>query len=51
MTAASGATFEDVDLQEDFADYDGIIFSYCSFVENADEAVSVMNMEWTFESA
>ena len=51
MTAASGATFEDVDLQEDFADYDGMLFACSSSLENADEAVSVMNMEWTFESA
>ncbi len=39
-----------MDLQDDFADYDGRFVIASSMIEKADEAVSVMNMEWEFES-
>ena len=51
VISTGGAKFENVDLQDDFADYDGLSFVEYSHVEDAGEAVSVMNMEWTFESA
>ena len=51
VISTGGAKFENVDLQDDFADYDGLSFVEYSHVEDAGEAASVMNMEWTFESA
>ncbi len=38
MTAASGAKFEDVDLSEDWSEYD----------EKASELVSVTDLKWRF---
>lgn len=38
-----------MDLREDFADYDGLYFTRSSHLEDAGEAVSVMNIEWKFE--
>ena len=49
ITAQSGAVFKDVDLQDDFADYDGRDETDSLQIEKADEAVSVMNMEWKIE--
>ena len=41
--------FEDVDLQDDFAEYDGSAGLVFGCVEKADMAVSIMEMEWRFE--
>ena len=41
--------FEDVDLQDDFAEYDGSVGLLVGCVEKADMAVSIMEMEWRFE--
>ena len=36
-------------MREDFADYDGLDSAVLSCLEDAGEAVSVMNIEWKFE--
>ncbi len=39
VEAASGTRFDDVDLSDDWADFD----------EKAGDSVSVMNLEWRFK--
>ena len=52
MVSTSETEFNDVDLSDDFVDFDGIlILFHCSMltIEKAGESISLMELKWRFE--